>query len=71
MLAPYARLAPLQQKRLAARRHNTTFAYDFPSVFANALRLAWVARQQAGEPDSIPPPGAAQMPTPWPAYHEA
>ncbi len=57
LLAPYTRLAPLQQKRLAARRHKTTYAYDFPSVFGNALRLAWAARAAAGEPDAVPPPG--------------
>lgn len=47
----------LQQKRLAARRHNTTYCYDFPSVFENALRSAWAARAAAGEPQSMPPPG--------------
>lgn len=48
---------PLQQKRLAARRHNTTYCYDFPSVFDNALRGIWAARAAAGEPQSVPPPG--------------
>ncbi len=57
VLAPYPRLEPLQQKRLAARRHKTTFCYDFPSVFADALRQAWAVRAAAGEPDSAPPPG--------------
>lgn len=60
ILAPYAPLEALQQKRLAARRHQTTFCYDFPSVFANALRQAWAARAAAGEPDSIPPPGMGE-----------
>lgn len=50
-------LQPLQQKRLAARRHNTTYCYDFPSVFDNALRGIWAARAAAGEPQSVPPPG--------------
>ena len=57
-ILPWSRpLQPLQQKRLAARRHNTTFCYDFPSVFGNALRQAWAARAAAFEPDSTPPPG--------------
>eukprot|EP00878_Enallax_costatus_P025579 GHUV01027381.1.p1 GENE.GHUV01027381.1~~GHUV01027381.1.p1 ORF type:complete len:167 (-),score=48.87 GHUV01027381.1:207-707(-) len=50
-------LQALQQKRLAARRHSTTYCYDFPSVFENALRGAWAARAAAGEPQSMPPPG--------------
>ena len=58
MLDPYPPLAPLQQKRLAARRHKTTYCYDFPSVFGNALREAWAARAAAGEPNAVPPPGA-------------
>jgi hypothetical protein len=57
ILAPYLPLEALQRKRLAARRHKTTFCYDFPSVFGNALRQAWDARAAAGEPDSGPPPG--------------
>lgn len=48
---------PLQKNRLAARRHNTTYCYDFPSVFDNALRGIWAARAAAGEPQSVPPPG--------------
>lgn len=43
LLAPYPRLEPLQLKRLAARRHATTFCYDFPTVFENALRDIWWA----------------------------
>jgi len=50
-------MQPLQQKRLAARRHNTTYCYDFPSVIDNALRGIWAARAAAGEPQSVPPPG--------------
>jgi acetyl-CoA carboxylase / biotin carboxylase 1 len=57
ILAPCPPLEALQRKRLAARRHKTTFCYDFPSVFGNALRQAWAARAAAGEPDSVPPPG--------------
>lgn len=48
---------PLQKNRLTARRHNTTYCYDFPSVFENALRGIWAARANAGEPQSVPPPG--------------
>jgi hypothetical protein len=48
VLAPYPPLEPLQQKRLAARRHNVTYCYDFPAVFDNALRSLWTARAAAG-----------------------
>ena len=41
LLEPYPRLEPLQLKRLAARRHATTYCYDFPTVFENALRDIW------------------------------
>ena len=56
ILAPYPPLEQLQQKRLAARRHKTTFAYDFPNVFGNALRKIWVDRDASGECDG-PMPG--------------
>lgn len=61
VLDAYPPLAPLQQKRLAARRHKTTYCYDFPSVFGNALREAWAARAAAGEPNAVPPPGNHNM----------
>jgi acetyl-CoA carboxylase/biotin carboxylase 1 len=54
VLAPYPKLEGLQQKRLAARRHKTTYAYDFPTVFGNALRELWTARAIAGEPGVVP-----------------
>ena len=54
VLTPYPPLERLQQKRLAARRHKTTFCYDFPSVFQNALREAWTDRAVAGEPGEAP-----------------
>lgn len=54
ILAPYPPLEGLQQKRLAARRHKTTYAYDFPTVFGNALRELWTARAIAGEPCAVP-----------------
>lgn len=57
LLTPYPPLERLQQKRLAARRHAVTYAYDYPSVFENALRDIWAARASAGEPGSIPPAG--------------
>ncbi len=47
--SPYPPLEPLQQKRLAARRHNVTYVYDFPAVFEAALRELWAARAAAGE----------------------
>ena len=43
LLAPVAPLAPLQHRRLLARRHASTYCYDFPAVFENALRAAWAA----------------------------
>ncbi|GIM14329.1 hypothetical protein Vretimale_17214, partial [Volvox reticuliferus] len=55
--SPYPPLEPLQQKRLAARRHNVTYVYDFPAVFEAALRELWAARAAAGEPKSTPPSG--------------
>ena len=30
------------------------YAYDFPTVFGNALRELWTARAIAGEPGSVP-----------------
>jgi hypothetical protein len=54
VMAPYPRLAGMQQKRLAARRHKTTYCYDFPSVFGTALRDIWTARAVSGEPGSMP-----------------
>ena len=58
VLQPYEALSALQQKRLMARRHGTTYCYDFPTVFANALKELWTERALAGEPCSTPPPGA-------------
>ena len=58
ILAPYPPLEQLQQKRLAARRHKTTFAYDFPNVFGNALRKVWLDRDASGESDG-PLPGVS------------
>ncbi len=57
VLAPYPPLEPLQQKRLAARRHRTTYCFDFPAVFEDALRQLWAQRAAAGEPGAVPPPG--------------
>lgn len=41
VLAPVPPLSPLQQRRLQARRHSTTYCYDFPAVFEDALRSMW------------------------------
>jgi acetyl-CoA carboxylase/biotin carboxylase 1 len=49
VLGPYPPLEPLQQRRLAARRHAVTYCYDFPSVFEDALREIWAGRVAAGE----------------------
>eukprot|EP00200_Dunaliella_tertiolecta_P012627 CAMPEP_0202373002 /NCGR_PEP_ID=MMETSP1127-20130417/4091_1 /ASSEMBLY_ACC=CAM_ASM_000462 /TAXON_ID=3047 /ORGANISM="Dunaliella tertiolecta, Strain CCMP1320" /LENGTH=2753 /DNA_ID=CAMNT_0048969731 /DNA_START=204 /DNA_END=8465 /DNA_ORIENTATION=+ len=57
VLGPYPPLQPLQQRRLAARRHNVTYCYDFPAVFETALREVWAARAAAGEPNAFPPSG--------------
>jgi hypothetical protein len=48
VLAPVLPLAPLQQRRLHARRHATTYCYDFPAVFENALRSIWAGFQEDG-----------------------
>ncbi|RMZ54549.1 hypothetical protein APUTEX25_002124, partial [Auxenochlorella protothecoides] len=44
-------------RRLTARRHRTTYAYDFPAVFENALRMAWLERAAAGEAAGPGPDG--------------
>jgi len=53
--APYDPLETLQLKQMAARRHKTTYCYDFPAVFEHALNQLWAHRRAAGEPDSTPP----------------
>ncbi|KAK9790754.1 hypothetical protein WJX73_002279 [Symbiochloris irregularis] len=52
--ASYPALDTLQRRRLAAKRHRTTYCYDFPSVFNTALRDIWTARSASGEPGSMP-----------------
>ena len=37
----YKSLDAIDQKRLAARRQNTTYCYDFPLVFETVLRQCW------------------------------
>lgn len=54
IMAPYAPLQALQQKRLSARRHKTTYCYDFTSVFGTALRDIWTSRALTGEPGIMP-----------------
>lgn len=57
VMKPYGSLDLLQQKRLEASRHQTTYCYDFPKVFGNALREIWAARAADGEPGAVPPAG--------------
>lgn len=45
ILAPIPSLSPLQQRRLQARRHSTTYCYDFPAVFEDALRSMWAEHE--------------------------
>jgi len=40
--APYEPLEFLMTKRIAARRQNTTYCYDFPALFEEALGELWV-----------------------------
>eukprot|EP00889_Picochlorum_renovo_P007752 jgi/Picre1/34782/NNA_002248.t1 len=53
--APYEPLETLQLKQMAARRHKTTYCYDFPAVFEHALMQVWAQRAASGEPDAVPP----------------
>lgn len=39
----YQPLNVIDQKRLAARKNNTTYCYDFPLAFATALKRSWVS----------------------------
>jgi acetyl-CoA carboxylase / biotin carboxylase 1 len=55
--APTPPLLPLQQRRLHARRHATTYCYDFPAVFENALQSLWADYKLRG--GSELPPSAA------------
>lgn len=54
IMAPYEPLELSHQKRLAARRHKTTYCYDFPSVLQTALRDIWNTRAMNGEPGIMP-----------------
>ena len=53
--APYEPLETLQLKQMAARRHKTTYCYDFPAVFEHALMQLWSRRAAAGEPNALAP----------------
>jgi hypothetical protein len=44
----------VQQRRLQARRHSTTYCYDFPAVFQDALLALWAAYE--AESGQRPPP---------------
>ena len=52
---PYDALETLQLKQMAARRHKTTYCYDFPAVFEHALNQLWAQRAAAGEAVATPP----------------
>ncbi|XP_009758450.1 acetyl-CoA carboxylase 1-like [Nicotiana sylvestris] len=41
--APYPPLAVLDQKRLLARKNDTTYCYDFPLAFKAALEKSWAS----------------------------
>lgn len=45
--APYPALHSVERRRLAARRNNTTYCYDFLMVFEEALKEAWAAATAA------------------------
>jgi acetyl-CoA carboxylase / biotin carboxylase 1 len=60
VLAPVPPLQPLQRRRLYARRHATTYCYDFPAVFYNALRAIW-ADHGAAPPAGTPLVHAAEL----------
>lgn len=51
-------LSPLQQRRLHARRHKTTYCYDFPAVFENALHSLWTESAARG---GAPPPARGDL----------
>ena len=48
LLQPVQPLQSLQRRRLHARRHSTTYCYDFPAVFENALRAIWASHSRRG-----------------------
>jgi hypothetical protein len=52
VLERFAPLQPLQQRRLRARRHATTYCYDFPAVFEDAIRAAWQGHGAAAAPEA-------------------
>ncbi|XP_010916915.1 acetyl-CoA carboxylase 1 [Elaeis guineensis] len=43
LTARYQPLSIIDRKRLAARKNNTTYCYDFPLAFETALRLSWAS----------------------------
>ncbi|XP_047324007.1 acetyl-CoA carboxylase 1-like [Impatiens glandulifera] len=42
-------LTTLEQKRLLARKSNTTYCYDFPLAFETALEKSWASHQPSGK----------------------
>lgn len=51
---PYAMLSPTEQKRRIAQQHSTTYCYDFPFVFANALKKLWSENASNDAAASVP-----------------
>ncbi|XP_008803739.1 acetyl-CoA carboxylase 1-like [Phoenix dactylifera] len=43
LTARYQPLSVIDRKRLAARKNNTTYCYDFPLAFETALRVSWAS----------------------------
>ncbi|CAL9762722.1 unnamed protein product [Musa acuminata subsp. burmannicoides] len=44
----YQPLGSIDKKRLAARKNNTTYCYDFPLAFETALRRSWASYASSG-----------------------
>ncbi|KAG6438183.1 hypothetical protein SASPL_103120 [Salvia splendens] len=52
--APYKPLGVLDQKRLLARKSNTTYCYDFPLAFEAALNKSWSEHPRISKPIDKP-----------------
>eukprot|EP01087_Luapelamoeba_hula_P008660 TRINITY_DN2184_c0_g1_i2.p1 TRINITY_DN2184_c0_g1~~TRINITY_DN2184_c0_g1_i2.p1 ORF type:complete len:1896 (+),score=263.11 TRINITY_DN2184_c0_g1_i2:359-6046(+) len=46
---PYPILSTIQRKRFFARKHNTTYVYDFPELFKTALHDLWFAAARSAK----------------------
>eukprot|EP01104_Vermistella_antarctica_P015050 TRINITY_DN4861_c0_g2_i1.p1 TRINITY_DN4861_c0_g2~~TRINITY_DN4861_c0_g2_i1.p1 ORF type:complete len:2246 (+),score=745.03 TRINITY_DN4861_c0_g2_i1:121-6738(+) len=51
---PYPVVDPLQQKRFNAQNANTTYVYDFPDLFTEALREVWRIYKKANPETEYP-----------------